>query len=110
MRMTKQAVGRTLRSAGLAGLGLGALLLCTSQLHCALSEAGWLKDSGTADTDGGYPDGGNPDGDNGVRCFTGTATTELQLLNHCTEAEHVERVSNIPAATWDGKMPLPYSK
>lgn len=109
MGMAKQAPRRTRWSVGLAGIGLAALLLGTSQLHCALSEAGWQSDASTSDPDGGHPDGGNSDGGADVRCFTGTATTELQLFNHCTEAEHVDRASMIPAKTWDGKFPLPYS-
>ncbi|MFT3754967.1 MAG: hypothetical protein QM769_03305 [Pseudoxanthomonas sp.] len=96
-------------SAGVAGVGLFTLLLGASQLRCANAEGGWEGDASVNNPDGGRSDGGNPDGGEDVRCFTGTATTELQLLNHCTEAEKVERASSIPAKTWDGKSPLPYS-
>ncbi len=40
----------------------------------------------------------------------GTPTTELQLLNRCTDAEKIERGTHIPATTWDGQLPLPYEK
>ena len=43
-------------------------------------------------------------------CFMGTPTTELQLLNRCTDAEKIERGTHIPATTWDGQLPLPYEK
>ena len=108
--MAKQTTAAArLGSAGLFGLGLFALLLGTSQLRCANADGGWESDASVNNPDGGRGDGGNPDGGEDVRCFTGTATTELQLLNHCTEAEHVDRASSIPAKTWDGKSPLPYS-
>ena len=109
-RANQTAARARLWSAGLCGLGLLTLVFSTSQLRCASADNGWEGDASTGDTDGGRPDGGNPDGGgDDVRCFTGTATTELQLLNHCTEAEHVDRVSAIPAKTWDGKSPLPYA-
>ena len=95
-----------LTALGLGTLGLGALVLLASQLHCAEAEVGWRSDDpGQSDLPGGG-DGGLDDG-GGVQCFTGTATTEPQLLNHCTEAEHVDRPTHIPTTTWDGKSPLP---
>ena len=95
-----------LAALGLGALGLGAAALLASQLHCAEAEVGWKNDDpGQGDMPGG--DGGRDGGDDGVHCFTGTATTEVQLLNHCTEAERVDRASHIPMTTWDGKSPLP---
>ena len=95
-----------LTALGLGTLGLGALVLLASQLHCAEAEVGWRSDdSSQSDLPDGF-DGGLDDG-GGVQCFTGTATTEPQLLNHCTEAEHVDRPTHIPTTTWDGKSPLP---
>lgn len=91
-------------SLGLAAAGLCALGILASQLHCAEVENGWKIDEALTDMHGG--DGGDG-GDDGVHCYNGTATTELQLLNHCTEAEHVDRMSHIPPTTWDGKYPLP---
>ena len=90
-------------SLGLAAAGLCALGLLLSQLHCAEVESGWRNDETQTDMQGG--DGGDG-GDNGS-CYNGTATTELQLLNHCTEAEHVDRMSHLPTGLWDGKYPLP---
>lgn len=94
-----------LAALGLGALGLAAAALLASQLHCAEAEVGWKNDDpGRGDMPG---DGGLDGGDDGVHCFTGTATNEVQLLNHCTEAEHVDRPSHIPPTTWDGKPPLP---
>lgn len=105
---TQKVAGKLSRLAalGLGALGLGAAALLASQLHCAEAEVGWKNDDpGQGDM---RLDGGGGDGfDDGVHCFTGTATTEVQLLNHCTEAERVERATHIPQATWDGKSPLP---
>ena len=91
-------------SLGHAAAGLCALALLTSQFHCAEVENGWKIDDPSLTDERG--DGGGDGGDDG-RCYNGTATTELQLLNHCTEAEHVDRMSHIPTTTWDGKYPLP---
>lgn len=96
-----------LAALGLGALGLGAVALLASQLHCAEAEVGWRGDDPGQGDLPGNGDGGLDGGDDGVHCFTGTATTELQLLNHCTEAEHVDRASHIPPTTWDGKSPLP---
>ena len=91
---------------GLFTLGLGAVALLASQLHCAEAEVGWRSDDPSQSDLPGGGDGGL-DGGDGVQCFKGTATTEQQLLNHCTEAEHVDRPTHIPETTWDGKSPLP---
>ena len=110
MGMAKQAGLRArLGSLGLGAAGVFALLLSASQLHCADAEGGWTDDASTNNPDGGRPDGGNGDGGDDTRCFDGTATTELQLLNHCTGAEQVLRASQIPTKTWDGTTPLPYA-
>lgn len=84
--------------------GVGSVLLA-SQLRCAEVESGWFDDGNTPPGSGDGGTGG--DGGTEVRCFSGTAVTEQQLLNHCTEAEHVDRPTHIPETTWDGKSPLP---
>jgi hypothetical protein len=111
MPMAKNTtLGRRLTSLGLGSLGALALLLLASQLRCAEAESGWNgDDAATADLPGGG-DGGTDGGEDSTKCYTGTATSELQLLNHCTEAERVERATKIPTKTWDGKSPLPYSQ
>jgi len=81
----------------------GGLVATFSQLSCAQVETGWITEE-PARVDGGMM---LPDGDGAWHCFTGTATSEEQFLNHCTEAERIERPTNIPLATWDGKSPLP---
>ncbi len=93
-------------SLGLLAVGFGALGLLASQLHCAEAETGFGDDPSMSDMPGGGGDGGDL-GDDGVHCYNGTATSELQLLNHCTEAEHVDRATHIPTTTWDGQSPLP---
>ena len=85
--------------------GVGSVLLA-SQLRCAEVESGWFDDGNTPPGSGDGGSGG--DGGTEVRCFSGTAITEQQLLNRCTEAERVERPSRIPTMTWDGKSKLPY--
>lgn len=81
-----------------------ALAFIASQMTCAEAESG-----GDYPPYGNKSDGGTdkPDGDDLWQCFTGTATNEAELLDHCTEAERVDRASSIPATTWDGTSPLP---
>lgn len=94
-------------SLGLTAVCFGALGLLASQLHCAEAESGWKIDDPSMSDLPGNGDGGTDGGDDGVHCYNGTATSELQLLNHCTEAEHVDRATHIPTTTWDGQSPLP---
>jgi hypothetical protein len=90
-------------------LGLGLFVLLGSQLHCADVAGDWgTNDGGDSDMPGNG-DGGADGGYDGVHCYTGTATSELLLLNHCTDAEHVDRATHIPKTTWDGQSPLPFS-
>lgn len=53
-------------------------------------------------------DGDRPslDGPQGA-CFTGVPTTELELLNRCTDADRIDRATRVPTALWDGAGPLP---
>jgi len=89
-----------------ATLGLFALSLSIASfgIFCAEVESGGWGDNPDPGGDGGPKP---PEGDMAWHCFTGTAATEEQLLDHCTEAERVDRVSNIPVTTWDPKDPLP---
>lgn len=89
------------------GLGAAALVVFCGQLSCAEVDGGWDPDDPGKPGDGGSG-GDMPDGDGVWRCYTGVSTTEEQFLNHCTEAERVERPSSIPPMTWDGKSPLPF--
>ena len=108
--MGRQTTGsRRLTSLGLCSLGFAGLLLLASQLRCADAEIGWSSDDASTSDLPGRGDGGDG-GTDPTACFTGTATNELQLFNHCTEAEHVNRATKIPAKTWDGKSPLPYAQ
>lgn len=96
----KRGLALALGVAGFLGLATGA-----SQLSCAEAFVDWNIDEGS---DNPNPDGGPADGDvTPDRCYTGTPTSEPQFYNKCTEAERIERTSNIPAMTWDGKSPLP---
>lgn len=94
-----------MRMKNLATLGLVVMSLSIASfgIYCAEVESG------------GWNDWDNPNGDGGVKpqpgdmawhCFTGTPATEEQLLDRCTEAERVDRPSNIPVTTWDPKDPL----
>jgi hypothetical protein len=98
----RSMAGRTKRLLLLALLG-GGVTVAASQLSCAEVQADWPF------TDGSNGDGGSNNGDGGGpwHCYTGSPTNEPQLLNHCTEADPINRPSNIPATTWDGKSPLP---
>lgn len=90
------------------GLLAGALVIFCGQFSCAEVEGGWDPDDPPNKPGDGGTNKDMPDGDDIWRCYTGVATTEEQLLNHCTEAEHVDRPTNIPAEKWDGKT-LPFS-
>jgi hypothetical protein len=101
-RPIRPLFGSLKRWLALALLG-GTLAVAASVLNCAEVQQDWpLGDSGNSDGGDNRTDGGGP-----WRCFTGTATNESQLLNHCTESEPINRPSNIPPTTWDGKSPLP---
>lgn len=94
---------KRLKGVVLSGLAAAALSFAASQMTCAEAVQDWgldpiRGDGGTSDSDGG----GGP-----WRCFTGTATNDEQFLNHCTEAERVERLTYVPIGTWDPKDPLP---
>jgi len=107
---TSKPAGRRLTSLGLCSLGFAGLLLLASQLRCAAADMAWKPDDpGNSDLPGGG-DGGTDGGDDFSHCFNANATSELQLLNHCTSAEHVDRATKIPTKTWDGTSPLPYSQ
>jgi hypothetical protein len=90
------------------GLLAAALVVCCGQLSCAEVDGGWDPDDPPNKPGDGGSHGDMPDGDGVWRCYTGVPTTEEQFLNRCTEAEHVDRPSSIPPATWDGKSPLPF--
>lgn len=83
------------------------LLLCLGLgVSCAATDTGGddLGDGGTSTTD----DGGGDGADLGeALCFSGTPRTEPELLNQCTDAEHVDRPHRIPSRDWDGMGPLP---
>jgi hypothetical protein len=97
------ATGRTSRKLLLAGLGALGLAVAAGQLHCAEVQSDWSSWDDIRPDGGVKPDGGEEP----WRCFTGTPATEDQFQNHCTDAERVERPTNIPLTTWDGKSPLP---
>lgn len=99
--MGRSALARTLRT----GLSVAGLLFLSSQMMCAEVANYWnVEDPQTMKKDGGGSDGG----DDIWRCYMGTPTKESELLDRCTEAERIDRASAIPAATWDGKSPLPF--
>lgn len=87
-----------------SGLIVLSLTVAATGFRCAEVVPGW------GDIDGPeVPDGGKVDAaDMGEwHCFTGTAQTEEQLLDHCTEAERIDRPTNVPPTVWDPKNPLP---
>ena len=88
------------------GLLLTALALLGSQLRCADANNYITEDEDPTIIGDGGAKGDLAEGP----CFMGTPTTELQLLNRCTDAEKIERGTHIPATTWDGQLPLPYEK
>lgn len=95
---------KRIKTAVISGLLTAGLIFATSQMTCAEAVQDWGDDPGRRD--GGHGDGG--DGGDGVwHCYTGNATTDDQYLNHCTEAERVDRATYVPATTWDPKNPLP---
>ena len=96
---------RAMKTWAASGLILLSLTVAVTGFRCAEVVPGWGDD-----IDGGHkPDGGDQGdgGDMEWHCFTGTAQTEDQLLNHCTEAERIERATNVPASLWDPQTPLP---
>ncbi len=100
----RRASTRT-RGLGLLAMGLfaGALAIGLLPMSCADSSGtGDLAMQGPpVDATISSPDLLPPS------CFMGAPATELELLNHCTPAEQVDRESRVPPALWDGKGPLP---
>ncbi len=94
----------TMRAAvrfGLFCVAVVGLCVTVSQMTCAEVEMQQWPDDGRRDG------GTGSDGDGAWHCYTGSPSTEEQFLNRCTNAERIERPSNIPPMTWDGRSPLP---
>ena len=84
----------------------GVVLVITLLLPaCALTDSQGSPDMGGLQLDGGRRDG---EADQSPpSCFHGTPATEEQLLNQCTDAQHIDRAGRVPPNLWDGKGPLP---
>lgn len=103
MNAAFDSAAQKLQKGAFCGLLAVGLAIFGSQITCAEVQGSDWSDSDSR-RDGGL---GQADGDGTWHCFTGTALTEEQFLNRCTDAERIERPSHIPQSVWDGKSPLP---
>lgn len=93
---------RSLPARLLSGTLLLGLTVLLGTLRCAESTSPWTEEDLVRQRDGSA-DGGEQD----WRCFMGMPKLEAELLDRCTSAERIDRMSLIPPKTWDPKTPLP---
>ena len=79
-------------------IGSTAMLGCGDNGNPANPDAPGRMDAPPPDSF--TPDGGGPDAD----CFT-NPTTHVQIINACTNAQHVSRPATVPGQLPDGALP-----